>query len=117
MRAAVDLVAGRVILEASGGVTLETVRDVAETAGLRPGRLFRSSELTKLDAAGFHGPYSLALAPAQYNLLLRRYPQGDGSEPISLTTCQAAGAQSTSGLIGLIMSIGSVRQSTPGTSM
>ena len=36
--------------------------------------------VTRLDAAGFHGPYSLGLAPAQYNLLLRRYPQGDGTE-------------------------------------
>jgi uncharacterized linocin/CFP29 family protein len=36
--------------------------------------------VTKLDTTGFHGPYSLALAPAQYNLLLRRYPQGDGTE-------------------------------------
>jgi uncharacterized linocin/CFP29 family protein len=36
--------------------------------------------VTKLDATGFHGPYSLALAPAQFNLLLRRYPQGDGTE-------------------------------------
>ena len=36
--------------------------------------------VTKLDAAGLHGPYSLGLAPAQYNLLLRRYPQGDGTE-------------------------------------
>jgi len=32
--------------------------------------------VTHLDDAGFHGPYSLALAPARYNLLLRRYPQG-----------------------------------------
>ena len=31
MREAVSLVAGRITLEASGGVTLETVRDVAET--------------------------------------------------------------------------------------
>lgn len=36
--------------------------------------------VTKLDEAGFHGPYTLALAPAQYNLLLRRYPQGEGTE-------------------------------------
>jgi len=36
--------------------------------------------VTKLDDAGYHGPYSLALAPALYNLLLRRYPQGDGTE-------------------------------------
>lgn len=32
--------------------------------------------LTTLDNAGFHGPYSLALSPDRYNLLLRRYPQG-----------------------------------------
>jgi len=36
--------------------------------------------VTKLDAAGFHGPYALALAPDRYNLLLRRYPQGNGTE-------------------------------------
>jgi uncharacterized linocin/CFP29 family protein len=36
--------------------------------------------VTKLDDAGFHGPYCMALAPALYNLLLRRYPQGDGTE-------------------------------------
>jgi uncharacterized linocin/CFP29 family protein len=42
--------------------------------------------VTKLDASGFHGPYSLALAPAQYNLLLRRYPQGDGTELEHITS-------------------------------
>jgi len=36
--------------------------------------------VTKLDDAGFHGPYCMALAPSLYNLLLRRYPQGDGTE-------------------------------------
>jgi uncharacterized linocin/CFP29 family protein len=36
--------------------------------------------ITALDDAGFHGPYTLALAPARYNLLLRRYPQGNQSE-------------------------------------
>ena len=34
------------------------------------------SALTMMDNAGFHGPYSLALSPGRYNLLLRRYPQG-----------------------------------------
>lgn len=38
------------------------------------------SAVTKLDDAGFHGPYRLGLAPARYNLLLRRYPQADGTE-------------------------------------
>ena len=36
--------------------------------------------ITKLDDAGFHGNYCMALAPSLYNLLLRRYPQGDGTE-------------------------------------
>ncbi len=36
--------------------------------------------LNILDGAGFHGPYSLALAPSRYNLLLRRYPRGSSSE-------------------------------------
>ena len=38
------------------------------------------SAVTLLDDAGLHGPYCMGLAPAQYNLLLRRYPQGDGTE-------------------------------------
>jgi len=36
--------------------------------------------VTLLDEAGFHGPYTLALAPSRYNLLLRRYPSGVGTE-------------------------------------
>jgi uncharacterized linocin/CFP29 family protein len=36
--------------------------------------------VTVLDSAGFHGPYVLALSPARYNLLLRRYPTGNFSE-------------------------------------
>jgi len=36
--------------------------------------------VTLLDETGFHGPYTLALAPSLYNKLLRRYPQGSGTE-------------------------------------
>ena len=36
--------------------------------------------VTLLDDAGFHGPYSLALAPSRYNLLYRLYPQGNSTE-------------------------------------
>jgi len=36
--------------------------------------------VTKIDDAGFHGPYCMALAPSLYNILFRRYPQGDGTE-------------------------------------
>jgi uncharacterized linocin/CFP29 family protein len=32
--------------------------------------------ITALDEAGFHGPFTMALNPARYNLLFRRYPQG-----------------------------------------
>lgn len=36
--------------------------------------------ITTLDRAGFHGPYTLALAPDRYNLLFRRYERGNFSE-------------------------------------
>ena len=36
--------------------------------------------VTELDRAGMHGPYALALAPALYNLLFRRYRQGQQTE-------------------------------------
>ena len=36
--------------------------------------------ITALDEAGFHGPYSLALAPGRFNLLYRLYPRGKQSE-------------------------------------
>jgi uncharacterized linocin/CFP29 family protein len=36
--------------------------------------------VTALDAAGFHGPYAVALAPARYNLLLRRFETAAVSE-------------------------------------
>jgi len=35
---------------------------------------------TILDGAGFGGPYILALRPGLYNLLFRRYPQGNATE-------------------------------------
>ena len=36
--------------------------------------------VTALDGSGFHGPYALALVPKLYNLLFRRYPQGNATE-------------------------------------
>lgn len=36
--------------------------------------------IEKLDKAGFHGPYSLALSVQLYNKLFRRYPQGNTLE-------------------------------------
>ena len=36
--------------------------------------------VTTLDEAGFHGPYNLALAPKNYNMLYRRYDRGQMTE-------------------------------------
>lgn len=36
--------------------------------------------VTALDEADFHGPYTLALAPARYNRLFRRYERGNQTE-------------------------------------
>ncbi|MEJ2702750.1 MAG: family 1 encapsulin nanocompartment shell protein [Sedimentisphaerales bacterium] len=36
--------------------------------------------VTTLDQQGFHGPYALGLSPELYNLLFRRYPQGNQTE-------------------------------------
>jgi uncharacterized linocin/CFP29 family protein len=47
--------------------------------------------VTTLDDGGFHGPYVLGLAPARYNLLLRRYPQGEGTELDHLKTIVSGG--------------------------
>jgi uncharacterized linocin/CFP29 family protein len=47
--------------------------------------------LTALDDSGFHGPYSLALAPSRYNLLFRRYPQGNQTEMEHLQSMVTAG--------------------------
>jgi len=38
------------------------------------------SAVTALDEAGYHGPYTLALSPARYNQLFRRYKQGNATE-------------------------------------
>jgi uncharacterized linocin/CFP29 family protein len=49
-----------------------------DRAGAAADQIIRA--VTQLDEAGFHGPYCMGLAPARYNLLLRRYPQGEGTE-------------------------------------
>jgi uncharacterized linocin/CFP29 family protein len=46
---------------------------------------------TKLDEAGYHGPYALGLAPARYNLLFRLYPQGHTTELEHLRTLVTEG--------------------------
>jgi len=54
--------------------------------------------VTRLDAAGFHGPYTLALAPALYNLLYRRYSQGPMTELEHLRTIATEGVVKAPGI-------------------
>ncbi len=59
------------------GISKVTLRDWKEV-GAAVDNLIEA--VSVLDKAGFHGPYSLALAPDKYNLLFRRYPQGNAIE-------------------------------------
>jgi uncharacterized linocin/CFP29 family protein len=51
--------------------------------------------ITRLDDAGFHGPYALALAPERYNLLFRLYPQAKQSELEHIQSMVTAGVFKT----------------------
>ena len=54
--------------------------------------------VTALDAAGFHGPYTLALAPARYNRLFRRYERGNQTEMEHVKTLVTDGVYKAPGL-------------------
>jgi len=47
--------------------------------------------VTTLDSAGFHGPYTMALAPSRYNRLFRRYDRGNQTELEHLKNIVTAG--------------------------
>ena len=49
-----------------------------ETVGAAADDIIKA--VTTLDKAGFHGPYTLGLSSELYNLLFRRYPQGNQTE-------------------------------------
>jgi len=61
---------GLLTVEGSGAQTLSSWNTVGKAAE----DIIHA--MTRLDSAGFHGPYCMALAPSRYNLLFRRYPQG-----------------------------------------
>jgi uncharacterized linocin/CFP29 family protein len=64
------------LLTVSGANTLQLLD--WDEVGTAAGAIMQG--ITALDKAGFHGPYALALTPERYNLLFRRYPQGNQSE-------------------------------------
>ncbi len=61
---------GLMTIEGSGSFTLSSWNSIGKAAD----DVIKA--VTALDEAGFHGPYTMALTPARYNLLFRRYPQG-----------------------------------------
>ncbi|MFQ3549508.1 MAG: family 1 encapsulin nanocompartment shell protein [Armatimonadota bacterium] len=90
--------------------------------------------VTVLDNAGFNGPYMLALAPSVYNLLYRRYEQGNqteiehistiiGTKPIKAGGLDnggvliASGSQFASLVIGQDMTCGFIGPSGPNIEM
>ncbi|MGD8968802.1 MAG: family 1 encapsulin nanocompartment shell protein [Anaerolineae bacterium] len=69
-------------LEVPGLMTVEGANSIALSDWREIGAAAQDmiQAVTVLDQAGFHGPYALALAPARYNLLFRRYERGNFSE-------------------------------------
>lgn len=67
-------VPGLLTVDGAGSVTLSAWDEV----GAAVEDLIEA--MTVLDTAGFHGPYTLALAPARYNSLFRRYERGNQTE-------------------------------------
>jgi uncharacterized linocin/CFP29 family protein len=65
---------GLLTIEGSGSIKLKSW----EAIGTAAEDIIKA--VTALDNAGLHGPYALALAPKLYNLLYRRYPQGNSTE-------------------------------------
>ncbi len=63
-----------------------------------------------LDRAGFYGPYTMALAPARYNLLLRRYHNGNMSELDHMKSIVTEGIVKASALTGGGVLVASGRQ-------
>lgn len=63
-----------------------------------------------LDRAGFYGPYALALAPARYNQLLRRYHNGNMSELEHVATMVTKGVVKAPALTGGGVLVASGRQ-------
>ena len=64
-------------LTAAGGASRLKLADWSDV-GIAANDIIQA--VTVLDENGFHGPYTLALAPARYNLLFRRYERGNFSE-------------------------------------
>lgn len=57
----------------------------------------------KLDAAGLHGPYALALAPERFNLLYRLYPEGRLTELEHIKAIVTDGVIKAPGLTGGVL--------------
>jgi len=70
------------------GIVRQNISSWAEL-GIAAGDVINA--VSALDAAGFHGPYAVALAPSLYNLLYRRHPEGTFSELEQIQTIATEG--------------------------
>ena len=64
----------------------------------------------KLDAAGYHGPYALALPPALFNPLIRLYPQTGRSELEQLNQAVSGGVVKAACLDGAGVLVTAVKE-------
>jgi uncharacterized linocin/CFP29 family protein len=64
----------------------------------------------KLDEAGFHGPYALALPPDRFNRLFRLYPQAGRTELEQLRLAVPGGIVKTAALKGTGVLVTAVRE-------
>jgi len=66
--------------------------------------------VNKIEAAGFRGPYALALPPARFNMLLRRYPDGNQTELEHLRQAVTEGIVKSSALASEAVVITAVKE-------
>lgn len=66
--------------------------------------------VNKLDKAGFRGPYAMAIPPPRFNLLLRRYPDGNQTELEHLRQIITEGIVKSSALVSEAVIVTAVKE-------
>jgi uncharacterized linocin/CFP29 family protein len=97
-------------LRIAGLLTADGTRSIALSDWAEVGAAIEDliEGVTALDEAGFHGPYTLALAPARYNRLFRRYERGNQTEMEHVKALVTDGVYKAPGLVdgGVLLATG-----------